>query len=100
MIHLNVNDVRVGNNLLKPLRFYMGIQARTSSLSPSFSSYFFCFLSYILAAPLPLGQYFRIRADSRWNHFPNSELGKMHDDLLRAELGLPEVSYVFQYISH
>jgi len=39
-------------------------------------------------------------ADSRWNHFPNSELGKMHDDLLRAELGLPEVSYVFQYISH
>jgi DNA repair and recombination RAD54-like protein len=36
----------------------------------------------------------------RWNHFPNSELGKMHDDLLRAELGLPEVSYVFQYISH
>ncbi|ORY28461.1 putative DNA recombination and repair protein Rad54B [Naematelia encephala] len=37
---------------------------------------------------------------STWNHFPNSELGKMHDDLLRAELGLPEVSYVFQYISH
>jgi len=36
----------------------------------------------------------------RWNHFPNSELGKMHDDLLRAELGLPEVSFVFQYISH
>jgi DNA repair and recombination RAD54-like protein len=36
----------------------------------------------------------------RWNHFPNSELGKMHDDLLRAELGQPEVSYVFQYISH
>ena len=35
-----------------------------------------------------------------WNHFPNSELGKMHDDLLRAELGLPEVSFVFQYISH
>ncbi|WVQ82964.1 hypothetical protein IAT38_005100 [Cryptococcus sp. DSM 104549] len=37
---------------------------------------------------------------STWNHFPNAELGKMHDDLLRAELGLPEVSYVFQYISH
>ncbi|WWD18483.1 hypothetical protein CI109_102935 [Kwoniella shandongensis] len=37
---------------------------------------------------------------STWNHFPNSELGKMHDDLLRAELGLPEVSYVFQYVSH
>ncbi|ODO10107.1 hypothetical protein I350_02335 [Cryptococcus amylolentus CBS 6273] len=37
---------------------------------------------------------------STWNHFPNAELGKMHDDLLRAELGLPEVSYVFQYVSH
>ncbi|WWC70738.1 uncharacterized protein I206_104689 [Kwoniella pini CBS 10737] len=37
---------------------------------------------------------------STWNHFPNQELGKMHDDLLRAELGLPEVSFVFQYISH
>ncbi|KAK4687036.1 DNA repair and recombination protein RAD54 and RAD54-like protein, partial [Tremellales sp. Uapishka_1] len=37
---------------------------------------------------------------SSWNHFPNAELGKIHDDLLRAELGLPEVSYVFQYISH
>ncbi|KJE03308.1 DNA repair and recombination protein RAD54-like protein [Cryptococcus gattii NT-10] len=37
---------------------------------------------------------------STWNHYPNEELGKMHDDLLRAELGLPEVSYVFQYISH
>ncbi|TXT15851.1 hypothetical protein VHUM_00354 [Vanrija humicola] len=37
---------------------------------------------------------------STWNHFPNSQLGQLHDDLLRAELGLPEVSYVFQYISH
>ncbi|WVO12565.1 hypothetical protein L204_100169 [Cryptococcus depauperatus] len=37
---------------------------------------------------------------STWNHFPNQELGKLHDDLLRAELGLPEVSFVFQYISH
>lgn len=37
---------------------------------------------------------------STWNHFPNSQLGQMHDDLLRAELGSPEVSYVFQYISH
>ncbi|WVQ96659.1 hypothetical protein IAU59_003765 [Kwoniella sp. CBS 9459] len=37
---------------------------------------------------------------STWNHFPNAELGKMHDDLLRAELNLPEVSYVFQYVSH
>lgn len=37
---------------------------------------------------------------STWNHFPNEQLGKMHDDLLRAELGLPEVSYVFQYVSH
>ncbi|BEI83046.1 hypothetical protein CcaverHIS002_0309140 [Cutaneotrichosporon cavernicola] len=37
---------------------------------------------------------------STWNHFQNADLGQMHDDLLRAELGLPEVSYVFQYISH
>lgn len=37
---------------------------------------------------------------STWNHYPNEELGKMHDDLLRAELGKKEVSFVFQYISH
>jgi len=35
-----------------------------------------------------------------WNHFTNEELKNNHDDLLRAEVGLPEVSYVFQYISH
>ncbi|RDB21268.1 DNA repair protein rhp54 [Hypsizygus marmoreus] len=37
---------------------------------------------------------------STWNHFTNSELQNNHDDLLRAEVGLPEVSFVFQYISH
>ncbi|TCD63616.1 DNA-dependent ATPase protein rad54 [Steccherinum ochraceum] len=37
---------------------------------------------------------------STWNHFTNEELKNNHDDLLRAEVGLPEVSYVFQYISH
>ncbi|KAI6045738.1 DNA repair protein, SNF2 family [Pisolithus marmoratus] len=37
---------------------------------------------------------------STWNHFTNEELKGNHDDLLRAEVGLPEVSYVFQYISH
>jgi DNA repair and recombination protein RAD54 and RAD54-like protein len=35
-----------------------------------------------------------------WNHFTNAELKNNHDDLLRAEVGLPEVSFVFQYISH
>ncbi|KAG6898351.1 hypothetical protein C0992_009026 [Termitomyces sp. T32_za158] len=37
---------------------------------------------------------------STWNHFTNGELENNHDDLLRAEVGLAEVSYVFQYISH
>ncbi|KAJ3869935.1 DNA repair protein, SNF2 family [Lentinula novae-zelandiae] len=37
---------------------------------------------------------------STWNHFTNEELKGNHDDLLRAEVGLPEVSFVFQYISH
>ncbi|KAH7889374.1 DNA repair protein, SNF2 family [Phlebopus sp. FC_14] len=37
---------------------------------------------------------------STWNHFTNAELKGNHDDLLRAEVGLPEVSFVFQYISH
>lgn len=37
---------------------------------------------------------------NRWNHFTNAELKNNHDDLLRAEVGLPEVSFVFQYISH
>jgi hypothetical protein len=35
-----------------------------------------------------------------WNHFTNSELKNNHDDLLRAEVGRPEISFVFQYISH
>ncbi|KAI0797951.1 DNA repair protein, SNF2 family [Abortiporus biennis] len=37
---------------------------------------------------------------STWNHFTNAELKNNHDDLLRAEVGLPQVSFVFQYISH
>ncbi|KAJ7046886.1 DNA repair protein, SNF2 family [Mycena alexandri] len=37
---------------------------------------------------------------SSWNHFTNAELKNNHDDLLRAEVGLSEVSFVFQYISH
>ncbi|GJE87000.1 DNA repair protein [Phanerochaete sordida] len=37
---------------------------------------------------------------STWNHFTNDELRNNHDDLLRAETGLPEISFVFQYISH
>ncbi|KAH0583782.1 DNA repair protein rhp54 [Termitomyces sp. 'cryptogamus'] len=37
---------------------------------------------------------------STWNHFTNGELEHNHDDLLRAEVGLSEVSFVFQYISH
>ncbi|KAF8212139.1 DNA repair protein, SNF2 family [Mycena galopus ATCC 62051] len=37
---------------------------------------------------------------STWNHFTNAELKNNHDDLLRAEVGLDEVSFVFQYISH
>ncbi|KAF7294844.1 SNF2 family domain-containing protein [Mycena indigotica] len=36
----------------------------------------------------------------RWNHFTNAELKNNHDDLLRAEVDQPEVSFVFQYISH
>ena len=37
---------------------------------------------------------------STWNHFTNTELKNNHDDLLRAEVGLPEVSFVFQFVSH
>ncbi|CCM04596.1 uncharacterized protein FIBRA_06778 [Fibroporia radiculosa] len=37
---------------------------------------------------------------STWNHFTNMELKNNHDDLLRAEVGSSEVSFVFQYISH
>ncbi|KAI0306483.1 DNA repair protein, SNF2 family [Multifurca ochricompacta] len=37
---------------------------------------------------------------STWNHFTSEELRNNHDDLLRAEVGYPQVSFVFQYISH
>ncbi|KAF8623451.1 hypothetical protein AX15_006237 [Amanita polypyramis BW_CC] len=37
---------------------------------------------------------------STWNHFTNEELKNNHDDLLRAEVSLPEISFVFQYVSH
>ena len=35
----------------------------------------------------------------RWNHFTNSCLANIHDDLLRAETGLDAVTAVFQFIS-
>jgi len=38
--------------------------------------------------------------DASWNHFTNAELKGNHDDLLRGEVEFPEVSFVFQYISH
>lgn len=37
---------------------------------------------------------------STWNHFVNNGLQTIQDLLLRQECGLPEVSAVFQYISH
>ncbi|KAK1830514.1 DNA repair and recombination protein rad54 [Podospora conica] len=37
---------------------------------------------------------------STWNHFANEGLGPIQDHLLRQEGGEPEVSAVFQYISH
>lgn len=37
---------------------------------------------------------------STWNHFANNGLQPIQDLLLRQERGLPEVSAVFQYISH
>lgn len=37
---------------------------------------------------------------STWNHFANNGLQPIQDLLLRQEFGLPEVSAVFQYISH
>lgn len=37
---------------------------------------------------------------STWNHFTNEMLAPIQDHLLRQECGEPEVSAVFQYISH
>ncbi|RDA82681.1 hypothetical protein CP532_1956, partial [Ophiocordyceps camponoti-leonardi (nom. inval.)] len=37
---------------------------------------------------------------STWNHFNNHGLKFIQDRLLRQEQGLPEISAVFQYISH
>ncbi|KAK4108231.1 hypothetical protein N656DRAFT_740511 [Canariomyces notabilis] len=37
---------------------------------------------------------------STWNHFVNEGLAPIQDHLLRQECGEPEVSAVFQYISH
>jgi DNA repair and recombination protein RAD54 and RAD54-like protein len=37
---------------------------------------------------------------STWNHYRNEELKNNHDDALRAEVGQPEISFLFQYISH
>jgi DNA repair and recombination RAD54-like protein len=41
-----------------------------------------------------------LRRKRRWNHFTNPELKNNHDDLLRGEVGQPDISFVFQYISH
>lgn len=37
---------------------------------------------------------------STWNHFGNDGLANIQDHLLKQEYGAPEVSAVFQYISH
>lgn len=37
---------------------------------------------------------------STWNHYVNDGLASIHDHLLKQECGEPEVSAVFQYISH
>ncbi|KAI8461790.1 P-loop containing nucleoside triphosphate hydrolase protein [Phakopsora pachyrhizi] len=36
---------------------------------------------------------------STWNHYTNSTLVGLHDDLLRSEVGLNEVTACFQYVS-
>ncbi|KAK0545840.1 DNA-dependent ATPase protein rad54 [Tilletia horrida] len=36
---------------------------------------------------------------STWNHYSNAELHNLHDDMLRAEKGQDEVSFVFQYVT-
>ncbi|KAE8215657.1 hypothetical protein CF327_g1084 [Tilletia walkeri] len=36
---------------------------------------------------------------STWNHYPNTELHHLHDDMLRAEKNSDEVSFVFQYVT-
>lgn len=37
---------------------------------------------------------------SSWDHYGNADLKNNQDDLLRAEAGTPDVSFVFQYLSH
>ena len=37
---------------------------------------------------------------SRWNHYSNECLGNIHDDLLRAETGVGDVTKVFQVSLH
>ncbi|KAI1000134.1 DNA repair protein [Podosphaera aphanis] len=49
---------------------------------------------YIKAAAMMYGD------TSTWNHFVNGGLQAIQDLLLRQEVGEPEVSAVFQYISH
>jgi len=36
---------------------------------------------------------------STWNHYTNAHMVDLHDDLLRSEVGLAEVTACFQYIS-
>ena len=73
MKHLNVNDAKMENNLLRPRHFYMEILARM----------FLLYMTYC-----------------RWNHFENEGLSNIEDLLLRQETGGDCVSAVFQYISH
>jgi DNA repair and recombination RAD54-like protein len=56
------------------------------------STYVFVFVA--------VGEFTKVCPLQRWNHFTNAELKNNHDDILRAEIGYPEVSFVFQYISH
>lgn len=53
-------------------------------------------------APLSCSMVIQARtyALTRWNHMSHDHLGKLHDDLLRAELAHDDVSFVFQYCSH
>jgi hypothetical protein len=77
----NASAANTANRLLKLQPYFMVTPARTYPHCP-------------VPAPKLIDNVFR------WNHFTNPELRNNHDDLLRAEVGHPEVSFVFQYISH
>ena len=81
MIPLNARGAKMGGKSSRPRRFFTVMQART-----------------LMQNLLILWSLTKLV--NRWNHFTNAELKNNHDDLLRAECGLPEVSFAFQYISH